>query len=456
MSSSDEAKAETPEPNMPWLTACFLLLASSVVIWNSFGFSMAPGNAMLQLHYDEVQWSNLLNVGSYMMWTFVLLVSGELVDACHRPRLLAISSLGCSMLNLIQPSIATSYGGMLADMVLRSILFSPFISAVTSYALSITPQKYTSTMMGIIYSNTGLATSLALGLNVAFGKQWLNQSYVGGSLGLALGLAFLGLPEAERTSHSGHVAEAPAMLLRIYRHFFRVVTATPALPLACAIVIATDANQAAAQSMQQWLVLEHHLDADYASKMTSILTLVVGVPGYILSGMLADYLSDHHGVPPLVTCAVLQSIDVSCGIVSLYIPSNTGAFWVCQAFAFAASNNFIAPFLGVLGRMIPPEFSGSTIALIAGVGGIATAIFAQAFGHISNGLIVAHSSAPFTPIMLAGAVTAGLAVPLLLVLNGRYDRDCRVIQAICKEFQQETLRSKNESQPLHAQGPHAV
>lgn len=247
---------------------------------------------------------------------------------------------------------------------------------------------------------------------------------------------------------------ASATLRRNYRDFGRIVVATPTLPLACVVSLLSNMNQGALISSQQWLVLERGLDAKFASAMSSILAAAVGVPAYILSGALADFLHERYGVQRLLTCAAYQALDMSCAFAALCISdAHSFGFWLMQAFAYAASNNFLPTFVGVIARLVDEGHTGSTIALVNGVAGLLGSFFAMMMGRVANNLIAAHHPGPFSTVLLVGACCGTASIPVILLLHFRHARDGETLRALCAkltaEMEEEQAPSAGDKSSAH-------
>ena len=260
------------------------------------------------LHVYPTEWFEIVGIAPTLIPACMdLVLTGELVDTTHRPRLLAFGIGVSSALQL----------------VLAGVVTVPSLVLVSSFA-SLTNALVTPTCLSLIFSHLPLAAS-AFASSVVFSSfsfgglicdaivSIVGPSFQTGFLligfgGLTIAVACLFLHEMERPI-ALQLKDVPPSLARQYALFFRTLKRAPIFVLVFLLFFLEGCMGAANLNMQLWLVRERGFEREHAARFT-MWTCLPAIVGYWLFGYLSDELAPR--VHRLVFASALHVVASIC------------------------------------------------------------------------------------------------------------------------------------------------
>ena len=386
------------------------------------------------LGLTDTQYGFLTSLAFILFYSIMGLFMGALADMVNRPRLIAFG--------VVLWSIFTAISGMakgFISMMIPRMFIGVGESILTPTSMSLLSDSFPSSRLGFASGFYYMGVPVGVGISLLIvgylGEPlgWRNCFYILGAIGFVMGLMMLLFKDRPRKSSSldKSVTNETLAFSSILKTLRKALMNSPALVLTIAGGVFYHIVLGAAVFEQLWYAQEKNFDRSSIAQITGIISVVAGISGNLLGGILSDLWQSktNQGRPMFLFWACLIMLPIF--IVFRYSEPNSLIFWVGVTLGYFQLGLFYGPVFSTVQELVPIKIRATIVAFLILMLNLVGLTFGSLGGGVAVDLIRAASvENPYTTMLVIFTAISALNIPCYYFAGKLYDKDKRKLEKV--------------------------
>ena len=386
------------------------------------------------LGLTDTQYGFLTSLAFILFYSIMGLFMGALADMVNRPRLIAFG--------VVLWSIFTAISGMakgFISMMIPRMFIGVGESILTPTSMSLLSDSFPSSRLGFASGFYYMGVPVGVGISLLIvgylGEPlgWRNCFYILGAIGFVMGLMMLLFKDRPRKSSSLDTSTTNETLAfsSILKTLKKALMNSPALVLTIAGGVFYHIVLGAAVFEQLWYAQEKNFDRSSIAQITGIISVVAGISGNLLGGILSDLWQSktNQGRPMFLFWACLIMLPIF--IVFRYSEPNSLIFWVGVTLGYFQLGLFYGPVFSTVQELVPIKIRATIVAFLILMLNLVGLTFGSLGGGVAVDLLRAASiDNPYTTMLVIFTAISALNIPCYYFAGKLYDKDKRKLEEV--------------------------
>ena len=386
------------------------------------------------LGLTDTQYGFLTSLAFILFYSIMGLFMGALADMVNRPRLIAFG--------VVLWSIFTAISGMakgFISMMIPRMFIGVGESILTPTSMSLLSDSFPSSRLGFASGFYYMGVPVGVGISLLIvgylGEPlgWRNCFYILGAIGFVMGLMMLLFKDRPRKSSSLDMPTTNETLAfsSILKTLRKALMNSPALVLTIAGGVFYHIVLGAAVFEQLWYAQEKNFDRSSIAQITGIISVVAGISGNLLGGILSDLWQSktNQGRPMFLFWACLIMLPIF--IVFRYSEPNSIIFWVGVTLGYFQLGLFYGPVFSTVQELVPIKIRATIVAFLILMLNLVGLTFGSLGGGVAVDLLRAASvENPYTTMLVIFTAISALNIPCYYFAGKLYDKDKRKLEKV--------------------------
>ena len=386
------------------------------------------------LGLTDTQYGFLTSLAFILFYSIMGLFMGALADMVNRPRLIAFG--------VVLWSIFTAVSGMakgFVSMMIPRMFIGVGESILTPTSMSLLSDSFPSSRLGFASGFYYMGVPVGVGISLLIvgylGEPlgWRNCFYILGAIGFVMGLMMLLFKDRPRKSSSLDTSTTNETLAfsSILKTLKKALMNSPALVLTIAGGVFYHIVLGAAVFEQLWYAQEKNFDRSSIAQITGIISVVAGISGNLLGGILSDLWQSktNQGRPMFLFWACLIMLPIF--IVFRYSEPNSILFWVGVTLGYFQLGLFYGPVFSTVQELVPIKIRATIVAFLILMLNLVGLTFGSLGGGVAVDLLRAASvENPYTTMLVIFTAISALNIPCYYFAGKLYDKDKRKLEEV--------------------------
>ena len=386
------------------------------------------------LGLTDTQYGFLTSLAFILFYSIMGLFMGALADMVNRPRLIAFG--------VVLWSIFTAISGMakgFISMMIPRMFIGVGESILTPTSMSLLSDSFPSSRLGFASGFYYMGVPVGVGISLLIvgylGEPlgWRNCFYILGAIGFVMGLMMLLFKDRPRKSSSLDTSTTNETLAfsSILKTLKKALMNSPALVLTIAGGVFYHIVLGAAVFEQLWYAQEKNFDRSSIAQITGIISVVAGISGNLLGGILSDLWQSktNQGRPMFLFWACLIMLPIF--IVFRYSEPNSILFWVGVTLGYFQLGLFYGPVFSTVQELVPIKIRATIVAFLILMLNLVGLTFGSLGGGVAVDLLRAASvENPYTTMLVIFTAISALNIPCYYFAGKLYDKDKRKLEEV--------------------------
>ena len=386
------------------------------------------------LGLTDTQYGFLTSLAFILFYSIMGLFMGALADMVNRPRLIAFG--------VVLWSIFTAISGMakgFISMMIPRMFIGVGESILTPTSMSLLSDSFPSSRLGFASGFYYMGVPVGVGISLLIvgylGEPlgWRNCFYILGAIGFVMGLMMLLFKDRPRKSSSldKSVTNETLAFSSILKTLRKALMNSPALVLTIAGGVFYHIVLGAAVFEQLWYAQEKNFDRSSIAQITGIISVVAGISGNLLGGILSDLWQSktNQGRPMFLFWACLIMLPIF--IVFRYSEPNSILFWVGVTLGYFQLGLFYGPVFSTVQELVPIKIRATIVAFLILMLNLVGLTFGSLGGGVAVDLLRAASvENPYTTMLVIFTAISALNIPCYYFAGKLYDKDKRKLEKV--------------------------
>ena len=386
------------------------------------------------LGLTDTQYGFLTSLAFILFYSIMGLFMGALADMVNRPRLIAFG--------VVLWSIFTGISGMakgFISMMIPRMFIGVGESILTPTSMSLLSDSFPSSRLGFASGFYYMGVPVGVGISLLIvgylGEPlgWRNCFYILGAIGFVMGLMMLLFKDRPRKSSSLDTSTTNETLAfsSILKTLKKALMNSPALVLTIAGGVFYHIVLGAAVFEQLWYAQEKNFDRSSIAQITGIISVVAGISGNLLGGILSDLWQSktNQGRPMFLFWACLIMLPIF--IVFRYSEPNSLIFWIGVTLGYFQLGLFYGPVFSTVQELVPIKIRATIVAFLILMLNLVGLTFGSLGGGVAVDLLRAASvDNPYTTMLVIFTAISALNIPCYYFAGKLYDKDKRKLEEV--------------------------
>ena len=386
------------------------------------------------LGLTDTQYGFLTSLAFILFYSIMGLFMGALADMVNRPRLIAFG--------VVLWSIFTAISGMakgFVSMMIPRMFIGVGESILTPTSMSLLSDSFPSSRLGFASGFYYMGVPVGVGISLLIvgylGEPlgWRNCFYILGAVGFVMGLLMLLFKDRPRKSAALETPTTNETLAfsSILNTLKRALMNSPALVLTIAGGVFYHIVLGAAVFEQLWYAQEKNFDRSSIAQITGIISVVAGISGNLLGGILSDLWQSktNQGRPMFLFWACLIMLPIF--IVFRYSEPNSLIFWVGVTLGYFQLGLFYGPVFSTVQELVPIRIRATIVAFLILMLNLVGLTFGSLGGGVAVDLLRSASVAdPYTTMLVIFTAISALNIPCYYFAGKLYERDKKRLEEV--------------------------
>ena len=386
------------------------------------------------LGLTDTQYGFLTSLAFILFYSIMGLFMGALADMVNRPRLIAFG--------VVLWSIFTAISGMakgFVSMMIPRMFIGVGESILTPTSMSLLSDSFPSSRLGFASGFYYMGVPVGVGISLLIvgylGEPlgWRNCFYILGAVGFVMGLLMLLFKDRPRKSAALETPTTNETLAfsSILNTLKKALMNSPALVLTIAGGVFYHIVLGAAVFEQLWYAQEKNFDRSSIAQITGIISVVAGISGNLLGGILSDLWQSktNQGRPMFLFWACLIMLPIF--IVFRYSEPNSLIFWVGVTLGYFQLGLFYGPVFSTVQELVPIRIRATIVAFLILMLNLVGLTFGSLGGGVAVDLLRSASVAdPYTSMLVIFTAISALNIPCYYFAGKLYERDKKRLEEV--------------------------
>ncbi|MFL2780320.1 MAG: spinster family MFS transporter [Gammaproteobacteria bacterium] len=386
------------------------------------------------LGLTDTQYGFLTSLAFILFYSIMGLFMGALADMVNRPRLIAFG--------VVLWSIFTAISGMakgFVSMMIPRMFIGVGESILTPTSMSLLSDSFPSSRLGFASGFYYMGVPVGVGISLLIvgylGEPlgWRNCFYILGAVGFVMGLLMLLFKDRPRKSAALETPTTNETLAfsSILNTLKKALMNSPALVLTIAGGVFYHIVLGAAVFEQLWYAQEKNFDRSSIAQITGIISVVAGISGNLLGGILSDLWQSktNQGRPMFLFWACLIMLPIF--IVFRYSEPNSLIFWVGVTLGYFQLGLFYGPVFSTVQELVPIRIRATIVAFLILMLNLVGLTFGSLGGGVAVDLLRSASVAdPYTTMLVIFTAISALNIPCYYFAGKLYERDKKRLEEV--------------------------
>ena len=386
------------------------------------------------LGLTDTQYGFLTSLAFILFYSIMGLFMGALADMVNRPRLIAFG--------VVLWSIFTAISGMakgFISMMIPRMFIGVGESILTPTSMSLLSDSFPSSRLGFASGFYYMGVPVGVGISLLIvgylGEPlgWRNCFYILGAVGFVMGLLMLLFKDRPRKSAALETPTTNETLAfsSILNTLKKALMNSPALVLTIAGGVFYHIVLGAAVFEQLWYAQEKNFDRSSIAQITGIISVVAGISGNLLGGILSDLWQSktNQGRPMFLFWACLIMLPIF--IVFRYSEPNSLIFWVGVTLGYFQLGLFYGPVFSTVQELVPIRIRATIVAFLILMLNLVGLTFGSLGGGVAVDLLRSASVAdPYTTMLVIFTAISALNIPCYYFAGKLYERDKKRLEEV--------------------------
>ena len=386
------------------------------------------------LGLTDTQYGFLTSLAFILFYSIMGLFMGALADMVNRPRLIAFG--------VVLWSIFTAISGMakgFVSMMIPRMFIGVGESILTPTSMSLLSDSFPSSRLGFASGFYYMGVPVGVGISLLIvgylGEPlgWRNCFYILGAVGFVMGLLMLLFKDRPRKSAALETPTTNDTLAfsSILNTLKKALMNSPALVLTIAGGVFYHIVLGAAVFEQLWYAQEKNFDRSSIAQITGIISVVAGISGNLLGGILSDLWQSktNQGRPMFLFWACLIMLPIF--IVFRYSEPNSLIFWVGVTLGYFQLGLFYGPVFSTVQELVPIRIRATIVAFLILMLNLVGLTFGSLGGGVAVDLLRSASVAePYTTMLVIFTAISALNIPCYYFAGKLYERDKKRLEEV--------------------------
>ena len=386
------------------------------------------------LGLTDTQYGFLTSLAFILFYSIMGLFMGALADMVNRPRLIAFG--------VVLWSIFTAISGMakgFVSMMIPRMFIGVGESILTPTSMSLLSDSFPSSRLGFASGFYYMGVPVGVGISLLIvgylGEPlgWRNCFYILGAVGFVMGLLMLLFKDRPRKSAALETPTTNETLAfsSILNTLKKALMNSPALVLTIAGGVFYHIVLGAAVFEQLWYAQEKNFDRSSIAQITGIISVVAGISGNLLGGILSDLWQSktNQGRPMFLFWACLIMLPIF--IVFRYSEPNSLIFWVGVTLGYFQLGLFYGPVFSTVQELVPIRIRATIVAFLILMLNLVGLTFGSLGGGVAVDLLRSASVAdPYTTMLVIFTAISALNIPCYYFAGKLYEKDKKRLEEV--------------------------
>ena len=386
------------------------------------------------LGLTDTQYGFLTSLAFILFYSIMGLFMCALADMVNRPRLIAFG--------VVLWSIFTAISGMakgFVSMMIPRMFIGVGESILTPTSMSLLSDSFPSSRLGFASGFYYMGVPVGVGISLLIvgylGEPlgWRNCFYILGAVGFVMGLMMLLFKDRPRKSAALETPTTNETLAfsSILNTLKKALMNSPALVLTIAGGVFYHIVLGAAVFEQLWYAQEKNFDRSSIAQITGIISVVAGISGNLLGGILSDLWQSktNQGRPMFLFWACLIMLPIF--IVFRYSEPNSLIFWVGVTLGYFQLGLFYGPVFSTVQELVPIRIRATIVAFLILMLNLVGLTFGSLGGGVAVDLLRSASVAdPYTTMLVIFTAISALNIPCYYFAGKLYERDKKRLEKV--------------------------
>ncbi len=386
------------------------------------------------LGLTDTQYGFLTSLAFILFYSIMGLFMGALADMVNRPRLIAFG--------VVLWSVFTAISGMakgFISMMIPRMFIGVGESILTPTSMSLLSDSFPSSRLGFASGFYYMGVPVGVGISLLIvgylGEPlgWRNCFYILGAVGFVMGLLMLLFKDRPRKSAALETPTTNETLAfsSILNTLKKALMNSPALVLTIAGGVFYHIVLGAAVFEQLWYAQEKNFDRSSIAQITGIISVVAGISGNLLGGILSDLWQSktNQGRPMFLFWACLIMLPIF--IVFRYSEPNSLIFWVGVTLGYFQLGLFYGPVFSTVQELVPIRIRATIVAFLILMLNLVGLTFGSLGGGVAVDLLRSASVAdPYTTMLVIFTAISALNIPCYYFAGKLYERDKKRLEEV--------------------------